>query len=225
MRKTQLVNGEWYHIYNRGSDEREIFLDEEDYLKFLRGLKDFNNRSFYEERARIVNTYGLKELSSFLEKVEKVVHIAFYSLVPNHHHFILRQLTTNGIPLLMHKLGTSYTNYFNKKYGRSGSLFQGPYKTIHIDNNDYLLWLSGYVNGNIEIHKLGEAETYPWSSFGGILKSERSEILSGTEIVLSQFKDIDDYKKFVKIVIEESRKRKDLEKYLLEKLEKGAKLL
>jgi len=217
MRKVQFVNGEWYHIYNRGIDEREIFLDKEDYLKFLRGLKDFNNRSFYEERARIVNTHGFKELSSFLEKIEKVVDIALYSLIPNHHHFIVKQLTENGIPLLMHKLGTSYTNYFNKKYNRSGSLFQGPYKAIHIDNNDYLLWLSGYVNGNIEIHKLGEAETYLWSSFKNILKLEKSEILSGTEIVLSQFKDIEDYKKFVKIVIEESRNRNDLKKYFLEK--------
>jgi len=222
MRKIQFVTGEWYHIYNRSIEGREIFLAEEDYLKFLRGIKDFNNKSFYEERARIVKTYGFKELSSFLKQVEKVVDISFYSLIPNHYHFILRQLTAEGIPKFMHKIGTSYTNYFNKKYGRSGSLFQGPYETIHIDNNNYFLWLSGYVNGNIEIHKIAEAESYPWSSLRSILGSKGNEILSGTEIVLSQFENLEGYKDFVKKVIEESRKRKDLEKYLLEKLEKGA---
>lgn len=163
-----------------------------------------------------------KELSSFLKQVEKVVNIPFYSLIPNHYHFILRQLTAEGIPKFLHKIGTSYTNYFNKKYDRSGSLFQGPYQAIHIDNNDYFLWLSGYVNGNIEIHKIAEAESYPWSSLRSILGLNENEILSGIDLVLSQFENLENYKDFVKKVIEGSRKRKDLEKYLLEKLEKGA---
>lgn len=219
MRKVQFINGEWYHVYNRSVEEREIFLDEEDYRKFIRGLRDFNNKSFYEERAQIIEKYGWKELSSFLEKVEKVVEVAFYSVVSTHYHFILRQLIDDGIPKFLHKNGTSYTNYFNKKYNHSGHIFRGPYKAIHIDNNDYLLWLSGYVNGNIEIHRLGEAENYLWSSFRSLLRLEENKILSGTEIVLRQFKDIEEYKKFVRIVIGESRRRKDLEKYLLEKLE------
>jgi hypothetical protein len=70
--------------------------------------------------------------------VEKVVVIVCYCLLPNHFHLILKQLITNGIPNFLHKMGISFTNFINKKYGRSGSLFQGPYKAIHIDNNDYL---------------------------------------------------------------------------------------
>jgi hypothetical protein len=70
MRKIQFVNGEYYHIYNRGVEKIPIFRDEEDYLKFKRGLRDFNNQSYYEERAAIVRKYGFKELSSFFEKVE-----------------------------------------------------------------------------------------------------------------------------------------------------------
>jgi len=216
MRKVKFVNGEYYHIYNRGVDKRAVFIDEKDYQKFLRNLKDFNNKSYYEQRESVIEEK--KELSSFLEGLEKVVEIIVYSLAPNHFHLILKQLTDNGISNFMHKIGTSSTNYFNKKYGRSGSLFQGPYKLIHIENNDYLLWLSGYVNGNIEIHRIDKAESYKWSSFQNFLGKEQNKILGDMGIILSQFKDQQDYKNFVNRVIEESKTRKEMEKYLLENL-------
>lgn len=225
MRKIQFINGEYYHIYNRGVERRRIFEEKRDYLKFLRGLKDFNNRSYYEERVAVVKSSSfsgsqssLKELSSFLAGLEKMVEIVAYSLNPNHFHLILKQLKENGIPHFMHKVGTSSTNYFNKKYNRSGSLFQGPYKAIHIDSNDYLLWLSGYVNGNIEIHGVEKAEFWPWSSYKNFLGEEKSKILGDISIILSQFNSPSEYKKFVEKVIEESKSKKEMEKYLLEKI-------
>ncbi len=194
MRKVQFINGEYYHIYNRGVDKREIFLDEKDYQKFLRSLKEFNNRSYYEERAKVLE--DTKELSSFLKELEKAIDIIAYSLLPNHFHLVIKQSIDNGISNFMHKIGTSFTNYFNKKYSRSGSLFQGPYKIIHVKNNDYLLWLSGYVNGNSEIHQVKNAEFYKWSSFKKFLTEEQCEILGDISIILSQFEKSQDYKNF-----------------------------
>ncbi len=214
MRKVQFINGEYYHIYNRGVDKRKIFLDEKDYQKFLRSLKEFNNRSYYEERAKVLE--DKKELSSFLKELEKVVNIIAYSLLPNHFHLVIKQSIDNGISNFMHKIGTSFTNYFNKKYSRSGSLFQGPYKIIHVKNNDYLLWLSGYVNGNSEIHQVKNAKFYKWSSFKKFLTKEQCEILGDISIILSQFEKPQDYKNFVSEVIKESRVKKEMEKYLLE---------
>ncbi len=216
MRKIQFANGEYYHIYNRGVDKRGIFLDEKDYQKFLRSLKEFNNKSYYEERKKIIEEK--KELSSFLAGLEKVAEIVVYVLIPNHFHLILKQVTENGISNLMHKIGTSFTNYFNKRHNRSGSLFQGPYKIIHVKNNDYFLWLTGYINGNIEIHQLEKAEFYQWSSFKSFLGQEKSEVLGNTEVILSQFRKPQDYKEFVRRVIKESRTKKEMEKYLLEDL-------
>ena len=219
--KIQLVNGEYYHIYNRGVDKREIFQDEKDYFKFLRNLKDFNNKSCYEERMRIIKVK--KELNSFLAKNKKVVDIVAYSLLPNHFHLILKQVSDNGISKFMHKIGTSYTNHFNTKNDRSGSLFQGRYKVIYIDNDDYLLWLSGYVNSNVEIHGIEKAENYKWSSYDVFLGKRESKILSDVDIVLSRFKTPRDYKSYVNGVIEQSRNRKEMikrekRKYLLEQL-------
>jgi len=237
MRKVYFANGEYYHIYNRGVDKRNVFIDKKDYWKFFDGLRDFNNKTYYEERLQILgiskdnpkepSSFDFKELGSFLQKQRKIVNILGYSLNPNHFHFIVQQLEDKGISNFMHKLGTSYPNYFNKKYERSGSLFQGAFKAVHVDNNDYLLWLAGYVNGNIEIHGLGNAENYPWSSYQVIFNElgslqgkgkERSSLsaLSGLGIIFSQFSSAKEFKDFVKQVIRESGENKKMKKYLLE---------
>ena len=77
-----------------------------------------------------------------------LVEIVAYCLNPNHYHLIVKQISEKGIERFMQKIGTGYTNYFNKRYERSGALFQGKFKSIHIDSNEYLLHLSVYVFEN-----------------------------------------------------------------------------
>lgn len=238
MRKIDFTTGEYYHIYNRGIDKQVIFLDENDYWKFFDGLRDLNNKTLYEERMNALGLYPhlckdkelgplhFKELRSLLADKEKVIEMVSYSINPNHFHFILKQLIDKGISNFMHKLGISFTGYFNKKHNRSGHIFQGPFKAIHIDSNNYLLWLTGYVNGNIEIHNLAQAENYNWSSYRALCKELGSlqsslsslSVLGGLDIILSQFKSIDEFKNFVNTVIKESRIKKEMEKYLLEEI-------
>ncbi|MCK5122840.1 MAG: transposase [Candidatus Pacebacteria bacterium] len=237
MRKTEFANDEYYHIYNRGVDKREVFCEERDYLRFLIDFRLFNNTSKKEKRDFILknklsnselgsgypepsselDNLLSKELLSFLKSLPKLVEIICYCLNPNHYHFILKQLMDNGISKFMHKLDLGFTHYFNIKYDRSGSLFQGPFKAKHIDTNEYLLWLSGYVNGNAEIHKIAKAENYKWCSYQDYL-GIRNGTLCDKKIILSQFKDIGEYKKYVEMVIRESSKRKDMEEYFIEKI-------
>ncbi len=215
MRKIEFRNGEYYHIYNRGVDKREVFGEERDFVRFLRSMKEFNN---------IESTGSLYELNYHRRKEAKLpigslasglADVICYCLNSNHFHLILKQLREKGIEKFMHKLGTGYTKHFNQKYKRSGSLFQGPFKAVHIDSNEYLLWLSGYVNGNVEIHNIDRAENYKWCSYPDYL-GKRNGTLCNEEIILSQFKSLDEYKKFVDMVIMESKNRKDLEKYFIE---------
>lgn len=146
----------------------------------------------------------------------RLVETICYCLNPNHYHFILRQITDNGISEFMKRIGTGYTTFFNQKYNRSGSLFQGPFQAKCINANEYLLWLSGYVNGNAEIHKIARAENYKWCSYWDYL-GKRNGTLCNKEIILSQFRNMEEYKKYVDMVIKESSKRKDLEEYFIEK--------
>lgn len=232
MRKIQFQEGQYYHIYNRGVEKRNTFLDEKDFRKFLNNLRDFNNDSFYEQRLQALKSsrslapfrkgaklhWNFKNLQSFLEQKEKIVHLISYSLNPNHFHLLIKQLKPQGISRFMHKLSTSFTNYFNKRYQRTGALFQGPFKAIHIDNNRYLLWLAGYINGNTEIHHLAKAEEYPWSSFQSIFQTVDNNLLDDFSLITSQFKDIHEFRQFIKEIIQESRSKKEMAKYLLEEI-------
>ena len=129
MRKTQFQNEYYYHIYNRGVDKRDIFMDDKDYLRFLRTMRELNNNSTdlqrdYEKR-KLEKTkrlsLGYPRLS--LMGTPNLVSFIAYCLNSNHYHFLVKQLVEDGISKFMHKLSTGYTRYFNEKYNRSGSLF------------------------------------------------------------------------------------------------------
>ncbi|MEI7750049.1 MAG: transposase [Candidatus Moraniibacteriota bacterium] len=247
MRKTVFANDEYYHVYNRGVDKREVFLNEGDYVRFLTYLREFNDNSTYEQRIFLKNQKNIKssskELSSCIQELSSLeesqpsVEIIAYCLSPNHYHLILKQLVENGVKIFMHKLGTGYTNYFNKKYQRSGSLFQGPFKAIHIDSNEYLLLLSAYVNRNYFIHGYQGEDLGTKSPSGGSVPTpmqdewkycsaleylgKRNGTLCKKEIVLNQFGQLGSesrasYAEFLDVNANYFRDKKELQKYILE---------
>ncbi len=134
-RKISFSIGYFYHIYNRGVDKRDIFMEDGDYIRFLRILSVFNNM----ERCR----------SSYRgPSSQKLVGVLCYCLMPNHFHLILTPLVENGIQKFMRKVGTGYAMYFNEKYKRTGSLFENRYKAILIDSDSYFLHLTRYIHLN-----------------------------------------------------------------------------
>ena len=148
----QYVENGYYHIYNRGVEKREIFLDKEDYSVFLSYLKQY--LSFKDEGALLNNISAasssrernkfVKELgiNNFYDEISLLCH----GLMPNHFHFLVKQNRSNSIDNFMSSLGTRYTMYFNKKYKRVGHLYQGVYKAILIPDERYLLYLSKYIH-------------------------------------------------------------------------------
>ena len=205
----EFVTGEYYHIFNRGVDKRDIFVDEYDYSRFLKSLKEFNQIdpvvSLYIKGRE--NTVGVRPLQN-----DALVEIVAYNLLPNHFHLIIKQLRDGGISEFMKRIGGGYTGYFNHKNKRSGSLFQGKFKAIHVDTNDYLLYLSVYVNGNNIIHKVKKYR----SSLKNYLDN-RTDALCNPKIILSQFENRGDYKDFVYVNAKEIEQRRDeFRKYLLE---------
>jgi putative transposase len=148
-------------------------------------------------------------------KREPLVEIIAYCLNPNHYHFILKQIADKGIERFMHKMGTSHTKYFNKKKKRTGTLFQGRFKSAHIDSNEYLLYLSAYVNKNNFIHGYNKNDSWPYSSLADYL-GKRKDKLAKKEIVLGQFKDINEYEIFLRDKSLYMKDKKEMERYLLE---------
>ena len=153
IRKTKLVEGEIYHIYNRGVDKRDIFMDDEDRFRFIHDLYEFNdqnpalNLNDYLVRSKMINLeVGLPDIQRKPRKL--LVEILAFCLMGNHFHLLLRQVVENGITEFMRKMGTGYTNYFNKKNERNGSLFQGKFKSVHIEKDAHLMYLPIYIHFN-----------------------------------------------------------------------------
>lgn len=221
MRKTEFINGEDYHIFNRGVDKREVFSDAKDYQRFLLSMELLNDK----EDGLMIEwrnfQYGKNKasLDDFLKrsfrKREPLVEIIAYCLNPNHYHFILKQVADKGIERFMHKLGTSHTKYYNKKQKRNGSLFQGVFKSVYIDSDEYLLYLSAYVNKNNFIHGYRKNDSWPYSSLAAYLGKRRDRLVN-TDVVLKQFTGKNQYKEFLKKNALVMREKKELRRYLLE---------
>ena len=223
MRKTEFACEEYYHIYNRGVDKREVFLDEKDYTRFLLCMDLLNDEKGgqmeklrNEKNPKVRPSEFRRSNLGIPEARQKLVDIICYCLNPNHYHFILKQLRDGGIVKFMQKLGTSYVMYFNKKYERNGVLFQGKYKSIHIDSNEYLLYLSAYVNANNFIHKYSKNFSWPYASLPDYL-GKRKGNLCQKEIILSQFdNDFSQYQKYLHDNARYLKEKKEMEKYILE---------
>lgn len=219
MANNTFANNEYYHIYNRGVDKRNVFQDANDYFRFLKSLKEFNQTepvvSLYikdrinKERANVV----VRPL-----RKDKLVEIVAYCLIPNHYHLILKQLKEGGISEFMKRVNGGYTGFFNYKNKRTGSLFQGKFKSIHIDSNEYLLYLSTYVNYNYKIHGRSEKK-WIFSSISEYLENKKKIGLCNPKLILNQFKSINYYKKYAEGSAAEVRtKREELKKYLIEQM-------
>jgi len=221
MRKLILAPGEYYHVFNRGVDKRDIFMDEYDLKRFLLCLIEFNTfepiGSIYENRFKKPK-HG-KKLGSLAsksrDKKESLTELICYCLNPNHFHLVLFQKQENAIQRFMQRLGTGYTNYFNEKYSRSGSLFQGPYKAVHIESNTQLLHTSVYVNLNGEISGVKQGKFL--SSWGEYV-ADAKPTLCKKDIVLGQFKNPSKYKSFARSSLKDIIRRKREQKELSELL-------
>ncbi len=185
------MEGEYYHIYNRGTEKRKIILDEYDLDRFLESMKEFNTLepigSIYEQ------SFIKKELGSPTSK-SKLVSIISYCINPNHFHMLITPLVEKGIEKFMQRIG-GYTKYFNEKYKRNGVLFQGKFKSKHVyTDNRYLLHLSAYINMNNRNRLGSPTSKLSKSSLEEYTKGEKG--ICNMDIVLGQFENGKEYLRF-----------------------------
>lgn len=207
MNKVIFANEEYYHIYNRGVEKRQIFSSNGDYRRFYGYLTEFNDVN-PAWKVGVLENRGLTSN-------EPLVEIVAYCINPNHFHLILRQVRDKGITEFMRKLGTGYTMYFNKRYERSGVLFQGKFKAAHIDSNEYLLYLSAYVNCNSEIHSICRAENNPWCSLPEYTGRRKTKFIK-KDVITGQFRNPKEYFHFAKINTKEMKNKREMKELIIE---------
>jgi putative transposase len=152
----------YHHLYNRGASKQNIFFEEENFLYFLRRLK------YYKEKYKI--------------------EIIAYCLMPNHFHLFVKQKTDGlSISKLISSLLNSYTKSINKKYKRSGSLFESKTKSKQITDESYFKWVIKYILDNPV--KAGFCESIDeWEySNANVLFGKSKDMLTDAEFVSSNF--------------------------------------
>lgn len=168
-RDIPLVAGEYYHVYNRGNNRQDIFFEEENYIFFLRRLREH-----------------------LVQPAAPFVTLVAYCLMPNHFHLIL-QPQDDDLSHHMQLFGISYTKAINKRYDRVGALFQGQFRAKRIDRNEYLLHLSRYIHLNpVRAGLVKRPEDWAFSSYREYLGLRQGK-LPKPDIVLAQFQTSEVY--------------------------------
>ena len=220
MQRPIFANDEIYHIYNRGVEKRNVFLNEKVYFRFILNLFEFNDIAPAE------NTYYRNVYEVGPRKIEKqrecLVEILAFCLMPNHYHFMMRQKVENGITEFMRKIGTGYTMYFNKKYERVGALFQGKFKAILIKEEAHFQYLPQYIHFNpldliapewrekeiLDIEKTMQfLEQYRWSSHLDYLGKKNFPSITQRDFLLQCFGGQEQYKKDTFNMLKEMHKK------------------
>ncbi|MBK5101234.1 MAG: transposase [Desulfobacteraceae bacterium] len=151
----------FYHITARGNERRNIFKSNKDRERFL----------------------GYLESAS--ERYKAIIHT--YCLMDNHYHILL-QTPAGNLSQIMHHINGAYTNYFNVKRKRSGHLFQGRYKALLVDIDEYAQELSRYIHLNpVKAGMVEKPEQYKWSSYQGYISVNKSSKWLFTDFILSLF--------------------------------------
>lgn len=174
------VDQSYYHVYARGASRKDIFLDEEDYRVFLNLCKRYLSREPMTDRLG-------REYKNFYDNVELLA----FCLMPNHFHLLFYQDEAGAISHLMRGVMTSYSGYFNRKYSRSGALFESRYKSSRISDDAYLMHISRYIHLNPK-----QWRTWSWSSLANYLGRAESDWLR-PERITELFASREMYEKFV----------------------------
>ena len=205
-RKHIISEGEYYHLYNRGVEKRNIFLTQEDHNRFRKLLYLANGTESFVYRD--IANKRLKDI----DRGDPLVAVAAWVLMPNHFHILVKEITEGGTAMFMQKLCTGYSSYFNKRHDRVGPLLQGRYKSQHVSEDTHLKYLFAYIHlnplklieptwkekRNINVMKARKfLSTYGHSSYLSYVDTGREEsiLLCKTEFpeYFSDKKDFEDF--------------------------------
>lgn len=147
------VSGIANHIIQRGNNKEIIFVEEEDYVKYQTILNEAASK------------HGVK--------------IHAYVLMTNHIHLLATAETTNGISLMMQQTGRFYVPYINHKYNRTGTLWEGRFKSSLVDDELYVLACMRYIEMNpVRAHMVKAPQDYKWSSFNSNVRGTYDPLIS-----------------------------------------------
>jgi len=239
-RTIPLLTGEFYHVFNRGITDISMFVGDTnnnraiEIMNFYR-LDHTIQRKVPDTTSKnlanpVLNTSfshyrkldaPIKEafMEKLLDQSRPIVEIIAFTLMPNHFHFLLRQLKPGGISQFIGNFKSSYTQYYNTRNHRRGPIFEGRFKVSDIRNDEQLLYVSRYIHLNPYTSKLVTTYTkllnYPWTSLRLYRKKSEQTSLARNHL-LDHFTSAAEYVIFVLEKAEYYKTRREM-KILLNK--------
>ena len=201
-RLNPLVTNNFYHIYNKGINGTETFLNSENYNRFI-DLVNYYRFDKHEIRYSRYNNLTTENKQSYLNSIQKdnnlLVNIHSFSLMPNHYHFLLEQLQDKGIQKFISNLINGYTKYFNAKEDHYGQLFLTQFKAKLVLENEVFLHVCRYIILNpltaYMLKSFKELKIYPFSCLLDFIGTPRDFIT--TTKILGNFKTIKSFEDFI----------------------------
>lgn len=212
-RTLPLVNGEYYHVYNRGVALQPTYFTKKDYERFILCLSYYRYNKLPFKLSRLLQIpkderdLTIKNLKTCNDKS---IELIAFCLMPNHFHILIRQISDGGISRFIKQITDSYTRYVNTKLERIGPLYQGAFKAVHVESDEQLIHLSRYIHLNPLVSFVVRNEeflSYPWSSLSRYLNKDYD--LVNPKIILDNFKSENNYFEFV---MDQADYGKELEK-------------
>lgn len=205
MRKVEFAPGEHYHICFRGNNKQAIFRSAHDrarllfLLLHLQSPENIRNISEIMKGYRKTNRWNID--NQLISKIIETRYVALevFIFMTNHVHLTIREEQEYGTVRYLQRVLNAYAKYFNTKYETVGHLFQGPYRAVHVEDNDQLLYLSTYIHRNVrELPEIrGKEHAYEWSSYQDYLGEGRFGGLLDRSLILEQFNTPQEYREFV----------------------------
>jgi len=178
-RRPRIEIAGYYHIINRGVEQRTIFKEPADY-EYFEELMCFHMKG-----------YGIT--------------LHNYCLMSNHYHLLI-EITQKNLSKFMRQLNMNYAIYFNKKYKRVGHLWQGRFKSWYVTDEAYLYTLMLYIEQNpLKAHMVKELKEYPYSSYHYFLEKETPKCLQKSWIVQQYADDYEAIQVFLNSSVDTSQ--------------------
>jgi len=182
------VQDHYYHIYNRGAGRGLIFFNPGNYEHCLRLVKRYYDR------------YG--------------VTVVAYCLMPNHYHFLLRQETDQPLSKFINVLFNAYVQAVNRQQGRKGTLFEGRFRHVWVDREEYLIHLCRYIHLNpVKAGLVAEIGDWPYSNYLEWI-GERAGRLKDDVFIRDRFPTPEAYQRFVADGQDDVRARELIGRYV-----------
>ncbi len=189
------VTGGFYHVYNRGVAKQSLFANDSDRNHLLKTLS-FYLESEPPKRLSVVSDELL--LETLNQPVQTpLVEILAYCLMPNHFHLLVRQTADGGVSTFLRRMQNSYTRYYNTKYHRVGTMFQGRFQAVAVTSDAQLLHVSRYIHLNPVVARLTKAlKEYEWSSYPQYVQAQSNRFCNPA-MILEMAHSPENYKGFV----------------------------